>query len=156
MTHAEQRRGMSDEDVLMFRICALSAMIEVEIAKHPRTGDNVPKRGAVHTLIRDFLNEQVATLTAERDEARAYVENTRAERHRLWLKDAEWAMSCGKLVVRAEKAEAERDAAVKNQRTAGTVEVCRFGQNGDDYCWLGRGPNGTCDNPDCPLRPPAQ
>lgn len=45
----------TDDDVLTFDICALSAMIEVEIQKHPRTGDNVPKRGAVHKLIRDFL-----------------------------------------------------------------------------------------------------
>lgn len=66
----------------------------------------------VQAILGDTLPRALATinqLTAERDEARAYVENTRADHHQLWLKDAEWAVSCGKLVIRAESAEADRD-----------------------------------------------
>lgn len=58
MTHSSQEgAGLSEdaETLLMFDIVRLSAMVEVEIGKEPRTGDNIPKRGAVHKLIRSFL-----------------------------------------------------------------------------------------------------
>jgi hypothetical protein len=53
--------GDSEDDLLTFDIVALSAMIEVEIQKYPRTGDNVPKRGSVHKLIRDFVDKRLRT-----------------------------------------------------------------------------------------------
>lgn len=52
------------DDVELFDICALSAMIEVEIEKHPRTGDNVPKRKAVHDLIRAYVEKKTDVLRA--------------------------------------------------------------------------------------------
>lgn len=66
-----------DTDVEMFDICVLSAMIEVEISKHPRTGDNVPKRATVHKLIREYVAKKLAASNRAREEAVSALKDVR-------------------------------------------------------------------------------
>lgn len=50
----------ADADVELFGITVLCAQIEFEISKHPRTGDNVPKRKAMQDLVRAYVEKKIA------------------------------------------------------------------------------------------------